>query len=301
MAKPNLTSKPFAFDDFVGGSPMESAHRIFELVESHAAEARAWYWRSIQGKRLGSLFVRAISYVAAALGTTAPVVAAIRRSVEERLIITQLGVACLVVAGMVILADRLFGWSSGWLRYVSTVLAMERHTQQFRLEWAAYLIVRGTRELTREDTKALFEIARRFQLEVDARTKEETDGWVAEFNSGMAALNQMIQVQREASEKAAQQAREAADEKRAQAQPGAIEVRVLQVTTPLRSVTLEMHLNGSCCASASFTGTSWAKTDLAPGLYSVRVILDEGAPESIEATKVVPVQGGACTTLEFTF
>jgi hypothetical protein len=300
MAKPNLTSKPLAFDDFVGGSPMDTAQRIFQLVESHAEEARSWYWRSIRGKRHGSLIVRTTSYVAVVLGSTAPIVAAIRSSTEERLIITQLGVACLVVGGMVLLADRLFGWSSGWLRYVTTVLAMERQTQQFRLDWAAYLIGKGPCELTQDDAKALFEIARRFEQEIDARTKEETDGWVAEFNSSMATLDKMTSVQREANEKAAQQVREAMEGKRALAQPGAIEVRIVQVT-PLRPVKLELIADGRCCADSCFIGMSWAKSDLAPGLYTVRVMLDHGSPTMVEAMKVIPVQGGSCATLEFAF
>jgi hypothetical protein len=300
MAKENLTSKPIAFDDFAGDSTADIARRVFELVETRSREGRDWYWRSIRGKRLGSLAVRTVAYVAAVGGSAAPIIAAVRPTADERLFITQIGVACLVLAGVVLLADRLFGWSSGWLRYVSTVLAMERLTQQFRMDWAAYLLLKDPGALTKEDARALFDLARRFQYGLDERIKEETDGWVAEFNSGMAALDQMIRVQREASEKAALLAREAAEAKNGKALPGAIEVHVVQVNKPARPVALELASNGTTRHDTTFTGPSWAKTDLPPGIYTVRAIVGHGTIEMIESMRVVTVQGGSLSKIELT-
>lgn len=293
--KADLTIEAFRFDQFREKTPLETIQHIFAHVEAQSLKARSWYWASIRVKRISSTVARALAYAAAVAGTTAPVVAAIWADAQERLLATQLGVVAWVVAGLVMLGDRVFGWSSGWLRYVSTVLAMERLTQQFNLDWAAYLIAKGTEPLTLTDAKALFDLARRYLGDLDARVKEETDGWVAEFNTGMSELTETLKTQRENAEKARAEAETTANALTEAQKSGAVSVNI-DLDAP--GTALRIELSGPDDVVAELVGESWAKHDLDPGTYTLRVIANHGKPTAVEASKVVEILGGKTTQVE---
>jgi hypothetical protein len=63
------------------------------------------------------------------VGITLPLLAALGDVPKDKLFLTQLSVASLVLAGLVQFADRVFGWSSGWMRYMSLVTAMEKFNE----------------------------------------------------------------------------------------------------------------------------------------------------------------------------
>jgi hypothetical protein len=140
------------------------------------------------------------------IGSVLPILAGLGDTPEVRLQFTQLGVAALALAGLLQVADRVFGWSSGWLRYIETVTAMEDLTRQFELDWASYIVDKGS-NIGDGDTKPLFELSQQFEDDISKLQSDETDRWVTEFNSGVALLGELIKSQRESVEKTAKAAR----------------------------------------------------------------------------------------------
>ncbi len=152
----------------------EALPAIYKQALLYSEVCRGWYWRSIRIKRLSSLIGRLLTFVLAAFGIAAPLMAAVMTEDSHKLLCSQLAVIALA-GRRVQLADRVFGWSSGWLRYISTVTAMENLTRKFQMEWGLY-IVNLQRPVALEDIRPLFELAQRFQTQLGELQSTETDG-----------------------------------------------------------------------------------------------------------------------------
>jgi SMODS and SLOG-associating 2TM effector domain 2 len=287
------TTNSLEWNQFV----LQKVEIALPLIYQHALDfsesAREWYWTSIKSKRQFSTFARVISYALAVVGVAGPLLAATRTAPEAKVVFTQAGITSLAVAGAILLCDTVFGWSSGWLRYVTTVTAMERLTLQFQLDWASYCLAR-TEPLTDADRKPLFDVAKALELEIDKRRGEETDGWVAEFNRGMAALNEMIKFQKDATEQAAAKARASMEEKFRSQNAGGIELSVLRPADLDKAI--KIFLDGN--EVGTLNGSSWGKTGITPGMHTVRLAL-EGT--SLDATRIAQVPPGEILKLEFKF
>ncbi|HEX8108775.1 MAG TPA: SLATT domain-containing protein [Kofleriaceae bacterium] len=203
------SNKPefLAWDQFSDKKPQEALQAIYQHAEDFSERCREWYWQSIRGKRLVSTGARFTAFTLGALGVIAPLAAAAIGQPGAQQSLSLLAVPALAAAGLTQLADRVFGWSSGWLRYMSTVTAMESLTRQFQLDWAGYFVTLGQAQPVQ--VKPLFDIAQRFEVQIADLQKRETDAWVIEFNTGLSALNDIVKNAHESSQKSAAEIRDA--------------------------------------------------------------------------------------------
>lgn len=311
---------------YEGRSPSAALSGIYKDASALSSELRSWYWNSIDRKRFWSVWARSVAFALGTLGAVAPLVAALRDSPEEKMPVTQLGFVTLTVAGLVLVGDRVFGWSSGWLRYTATVTAMEQLTMQFDLDWMRLLLTQriGTspsaspavaeahvvegvppakqaeQPLEAPSSGKLvappgvvgeaFALAQTFMQKLGELRTEETQKWIAEFNSGMAVLDEMIKNQREASSRARETTAKAIREVKAvNEQPGAL---VLTLTRP-NGYTHPCSVSLDDTESELVNGASWSKSGVSPGLHKVRVSIEvEGSPrrESSDIVEIAPGQ-----------
>ena len=207
MAKKDVRAENLlAWDEYKNKSFDKALLAIYSHAETISKTKCTWYWDSIKHKRLSSFGVRLLTFALLIIGSVLPILAGLGDTPDVRLQFTQLGVAALAFAGLLQVADRVFGWSSGWLRYIETVTAMEDLTRKFELDWASYIVDKGS-NIGDSDTKPLFELSQRFEDAISKLQSDETDRWVTEFNSGVALLSDLIKSQRESVEKTAQAAR----------------------------------------------------------------------------------------------
>lgn len=101
---------------------------------------------------------------------------------------SQAVLCVLALAGLLQLADKVFGFSTGWGRYVSTATAIEVATRAFTRQWRGALLQSGG-ALT---LAALFELAKTYEEALLALQSAETQAWVAEFSQGTQLLNDAI-------------------------------------------------------------------------------------------------------------
>jgi hypothetical protein len=280
-----------AWDQFDGKESKDALPAIYQHAEEFSARCRTWYWHSIRRKRLISFGARITAFFLGAYGVTAPLVAAFGWDVSTRLQWSQTAVAALALAGLAQLADRVFGWSSGWLRYISTVTTMEDLTRQFELDWAGYFIKLGTPQPT--EVKPLFDIAQRFEVEIAALQKRETDAWVAEFNTGLSALNDLLKNAHENAQKSASDARDALQALNKESVPGAIE---LTATTTSQSLpTMAVALDDDHAEVCK--GLTWARLRVDPGPHRMVIQAMQNNTLLSEVVKIVEVPPGATTRL----
>jgi len=272
---------------------------IYCHAENLSKAKCTWYWESIKSKRLSSLGVRLLTFTLLIVGTVLPILAGLGEKPEVRLQCTQLGVAALVFAGLLQVADRVFGWSSGWLRYITTVTAMENLTLKFELDWASYIVDKGSK-IGDGDTNPLFDLAKRFEDDISKLQSDETDKWVMEFNSSVALLGELIKSQRDSVEKTAEAAhvaivsqQEAAQESEKARQNGAVELNIIHKAAP---ITVNIAIDEE--PAREFVGSSWAKLSLKPGQHTISVMTTGATPQTIQKIVEVPPGGVARTEVK---
>lgn len=294
--KPDINLKMVAWNAYDAQKPEDALKAMYDHAKSYSETSRNWYWTSSKAKRRASLWARAFSVFLLVLGAALPIVAAIWAEPQIKLALTQSGVAALAAAGLLQAADRIFGWSSGWMRYVSTVTGMEAATLKFELNWAGYRIGKNS-VLADQDKVELFKLAQGLEQDIAQLQRDETDKWLTEFSAGTNLLADLIKAQRESADKAADaaqaavQAKEAAAASAAKAElAGAIQIKLARATlNPLTDVDIGLDKNQlSRCE-----GSSFVIMDAKPGLHSVWVVT--GTTKDIHPVSVV---SGAVAVLE---
>lgn len=155
----NVSTRKFMkWDEYKGKQPPAALESIYSYITSFATSTTGWYWKSIQMKRRTSLTVRTLSFMLLAFGTAAQLYATTISDMQHRLDTTQIAIASLAIAALMLVADRAFGWSGGWMRYIVTVTTMENLIRAFQLEWAKFFVSK-VGEPDSNDVKTLFLLA----------------------------------------------------------------------------------------------------------------------------------------------
>jgi len=291
MAKADITTTTLLAWDKYKDKPVDEALKsIYEHAISTYRTVSSWYWTSIKTKRNTSLGVRGMSVLLLTIGTLLPILAALWGDPKVRLQCTQWGVAALALGGLLQVADRIFGWSSGWLRYMTTVTAMENLTRKFELDWARYVLNR-TGALNESATSQLFDLAKRFEDDIVKLQSDETDKWVTEFNTGTALLGDLIKSQRESGEKAIEEARAAFAAQQKAKQNGALELTLVHKAN-VEPVTVAIDES----SQEDFTGTVWSSLNVPPGQHTISVVTKGATPQTIK--KVVEIPSGGVARVE---
>ena len=293
MAKPDISTRRLSpWDTYKNKSPDEALAAIHARVGEASSLMCAWYWTSIRTKRRTSLAARGLAVVLLGLGTALPLFAAIQPDDRQRLLFTQTAVACLAAAGLCQLADRIFGWSTGWMRYITTVTTMENLTRAFELEWGHHLLVKQAPP-DRDDARKLFDLAQAFESRLTALQADETKTWVAEFNAGIATLESMVKNQRDETDRKLEEIRtslasRAAD---AAAQAGAGNLGAVQVMLqhPAGMQAIRIALDDE--DPVAYTGLSWTQAGVTPGWHVVRVQAGGDPPRHLQSPVAVEAGG----------
>lgn len=256
-------------------SPEEALKQLYEDTHELSKTKRDWYWTSIKTKRWTSLSVRLLAFLLLLVGTALPLLAGLSNDAAARLTCTQVAVVLLAAAGLLQVADKIFGWSTGWMRYITTATDMEAATSGFDIDWSKYLLAKSG-PLEAADIRALFALSEGLERQLMKLQTEETNKWVSDFNAGVSLLDSLIKAQRDETQKQLEalrttvsnaQAAAKADEKaKADAdaaaakteaklkQPGAIDVTFVYKSEPkLLRVSLD---SGD---PEEFLGSSWSK------------------------------------------
>jgi hypothetical protein len=298
--KDTRIERPLAWDEYRNKSPEQALPIIYFHAQSASATIREWYWKSIRRKRNTSLGFRSGTFVLLIIGTLFPILAGLGDSPGERLRYTQLGVVSLALAGLLQVADKVFGWSSGWLRYITTAMAMENLARKFELDWASYIFEKSG-DVGDNDKKPLFDLALKLEQDTTNLQGDETDKWVTEFSSSVALLGELIKSQREAGEKAVEAARatmasqqKAAEEHAKSLQSGGVEVGIKNNAEPVL-----LNISVDAGPAQEFMGFSWAQAGLTPGHHTISITRPGATPVTIQ--KIVEIKPGSIAHSEVQF
>ncbi|HEV8558349.1 MAG TPA: SLATT domain-containing protein [Actinophytocola sp.] len=152
--------------------PAADVTELYEWAERFTCDTIDWYLKKKYRKARWSRGLRAGAASLAALGGTVPV-AALAAGYP---VLGNWGFVLLALAAGCLAYDRFFGYSTAWMRYMSTVIALRSHLTDFQLSWI---------KLTNAGTPAdqLVEHVHKFVTLVNEAIRRETESWSNEFNS----------------------------------------------------------------------------------------------------------------------
>lgn len=173
---------------------------LYNLAQNDAQAAADWYAERKGRKSALSGLLRVAAVVLGVTGGLSPVIAGLSPGeAAQALRISQIGFLLIGLAAGLVVVDRLFGISSGWLRYMTTLTAIERRRAAFAQDWARLLLEAGAQP------KVELFLARtaEFRAAVADLVDAETEAWVVEFRTSVSDLEAMVRSRREAGESVA--------------------------------------------------------------------------------------------------
>lgn len=189
MAKQNVKLPCLGtWDQFMAQDLDAGAAEIYAWAGDTYRAVSTWYWSSIRTKRMSALTVRGLTMLLVIAATVLQTLPSVWPERLDKLGSAQAVLCALAVAGLLQLADRVFGWSSGWTRYITTANAIESATRAFVRQWRGALLVNG-RAVT---LATLFELAKAYEETLVALQSAETSEWASEFDQGTRLLNDSI-------------------------------------------------------------------------------------------------------------
>jgi hypothetical protein len=165
-------------------SPREGIVEARRRITRKGRDAEAWYRDRIRRKRSGAYGLRLVAWGLGTLAALWPVLTPVLK--WDRL--QPLTAAFVLGAGAAVWLDSFFGFSSGWMRYMTALQDLQDQREQFELAWMdiAQKLDAGT-DAERNDARATALTAlKTYLLEVNKIVRSETQVWVGEFRSALS-------------------------------------------------------------------------------------------------------------------
>ncbi|HXQ39291.1 MAG TPA: SLATT domain-containing protein [Anaerolineales bacterium] len=196
--------------DEIQGSVVE----LYQYAEACAWDSIDWYGKRKRWKAWMSQLLRCLAIIFTTIGGLMPIIGALGVSnvtlpgTARQFSLGHVGYLFLGLAAASIAFDRFFGFSSGWMRYITTKMTLERMLSEFRFDWAMMVAKLGERSPTTDQVQLMIQRIKEFLVSVNSNVEQETQTWISEFKTNLAEI-----------EKAATKQAEAA-------RPGAIDITV---------------------------------------------------------------------------
>jgi hypothetical protein len=207
MASPPINLSKLSWKD----ADLENSLSILhQYVEDEAQKQIQWYWDKKRAKAHMSMFLRFMAIILFALGGLVPIVkATLPAPVVARFPFDfgQSGYLLIGVAAGCMGLDRFFGYSTGWIRYITTAMAIEKSLEEFRLEWTRNMASMRGAPPTSEQLERLIQTCAAVSVAIKSQVEQETKAWVVEFQTNLSQLEKDLQAK--------------ADEAKAKAKPAA--------------------------------------------------------------------------------
>ncbi|MGO8036147.1 SLATT domain-containing protein [Rhizobium leguminosarum] len=259
------------------GNASGSLQQLSEYSLAYAELAVDWYLSRKRWKRLGARGTRLLALILALIAGLVPLIGEISESNGMPAINPLWASIALVLAAGAVAIDRLFGYSSGYMRYLTTAMKLESLAHDFNIEWQSRRAVITSAEPNEAQVQDGIEACRRFCTAIGQAVQMETESWVQEFTSALAEIDKGARAQSET------------------ARSGAINVTVTNADQAQSG--WKLTINGG--SPELHTGKTAAVRGLISGTHSVSA---QGTIDGIQrsAARNIVVGSGTVVELELT-
>ena len=165
-------------------------------VENEAQRQIAWYYANKTWKSRISITLRFVAILLFVMGGLVPIVKATLLPETTRNLPFDFGQAGYLLIGIAagcVGLDRYFGYSTGWIRYITAAMAIEKSLEEYRMEWARNISKLRGAPPNEQQLDQLIQTCETFSLAIKTQVEQETNAWVAEFQSNLTQLEKDLQ------------------------------------------------------------------------------------------------------------
>ena len=278
MANRDIQPSAFPELDWSDGKRAESLIKVKNYVVIEAKNAAAWYDGKRPWTKIAARWLRGGAILLTGIAGLIPLIAKLTEAAGYKVVDPVLSAVALGIAGILIVWDRFYGFSSAWIRYMKASQQINHLQTSFVFDFAAASLGWDRPDPTTSQTDAGLALCKATITELDNIIQRETDQWIAEFQSALTQL-------------------EAAQKEVTPAKPlGAIAIKVT---------------NGDLCEVPGWTvrvdggtehiciGKEFSLRDITSGIHNVAVTGTIGGAAK-QSTKPVDVKDGQIAQIEFT-
>lgn len=259
------------------GKIIGSLEALFERITNEAESAINWYLRAKRPKQRWAVLLRFGSIAFGTIAGIIPILAQILAEDGHPRIQPAWASVALGFAAAFVLLDRFFGFSSAWMRYMSTELSIRQLTQEFQVDWESNKATWLGSDPTPEQLRATLASFKAFVTQLNTVIRQETDAWIQEFQSTLKQID------------------EAAKTKAAVSELGGVTI----IVTNGDSCDDGWNFSLDSGAPVNRRGRTAALRDLVPGIHIIRMEgVVGGDLKHAEAT--VSVTSGGSSTAQLT-
>ena len=256
---------------------LQSLDEIRKIVEGEAEKASRWYYEKKRTKVFYSQCLRMLAVLLGSIGAAIPFISSTNLfkasgdAAELAILRTnQWGYVFILAAGTCVAMDKLFGFSTNWIRFVDAATKIETLLGRFRIEWYKQMALADLSGLPADSVNKLFDTLLDFATKTRDVIEKETGDWIVEFRSNLTKLAEETKASQEAREKQMQiqvdQIRQLAKEREQKA--GAITVTVTNFAALGSNFTWSLELDNEM-RKASIDRPVFILKSLDPGTYLV--------------------------------
>jgi hypothetical protein len=134
-----------------------------------------------------SQLIRVITVLLFGLGALCPLVSKLGKDLSE---ISHWSYIFLLSAGILVLFDSHFGFSSSWMRFMKTSIKLQSELNKYYLAWNTCCV--NSKGNTNEETMQKLSIMTDFTNRVDSIVLDETIDWIKEFEKNILRLEEIL-------------------------------------------------------------------------------------------------------------
>jgi hypothetical protein len=279
----------------------DSIKAMREYAEKDVQSAINWYYAKKPWKAWSSQLLKFLTLLATAFGGLLPIVAATgffsdglkdQALVIRNLQVNQVGYFCFGLAAAFLAFDKYFGYSTGWMRYITTAMTLETALRNFRLDWARTTCGLAGAPPSAAVTEALLQKIQDFCVAARTSVEKETQAWVMEFQTNLSQLEKEARDALDSARTRTETAQKEAEAAAVSTRPGGIDLAVENVLDTERGY--DVSVNGELRKNA-VTSKTCAIMNVAPGLHELTVTATIGAAPA-HASQIVTI--AAATALK---
>ena len=191
--KPNfddLKPLPFPALTWQSGQLAMSLNELREWSVTEVNAAIGWYRAKRQPVRRKGQALRMGAILLGAIAGLAPILAELLARDGVPGINPLWSTVAVAAAGTFVLLDKFYGYSNSWVRYLLAEMQLQEELKRFYCDWEIDQLGWNTPQPTLDQAVAMVKRCQRFLLQAHTVIAQETQAWVAEFQSVLRQLDE---------------------------------------------------------------------------------------------------------------
>ena len=172
----------------------EPLDQLCTYAKNQAQQSIDWYFRKRQLRRHFCRIFRLSAILLTAFAGLLPMINEIAG--PQQVLHPLCAAVALGVAATLILLDRFYGFTNGWIRYLLTARQLIEALEAFHFEVERHKLSWGNPEPTPEQATMLLEQIWQFHKKALGIVNDETKGWAAEFTEAIKQLDEQVKTDR---------------------------------------------------------------------------------------------------------